>query len=94
MLEEVYSSGVTGLCACRPPNWDPKDKEGRSERRGVGSLGLMLLLDMNKGEYFESRLKFADKSAANDAIGLRRSLLDLLPTSKYPDPEDIDVADV
>jgi hypothetical protein len=44
MLDVVWSSGVVGLSGCRPPNWEPNDKDGRSERLGVGNLGLVLLL--------------------------------------------------
>jgi hypothetical protein len=82
MLEEVWSSGVTGRNVCRPPNCDPKDNDGRRERRGVGSLGLVLTLTESKCYYLESRLKFADKSAVNEAMGLRRSLLVRVPMSK------------
>jgi hypothetical protein len=46
MLEEVCSSGVLGLkVCCRPPNCDPNDNEGRRDRLGVGSLGLVLMLE-------------------------------------------------
>jgi len=44
MLDVVWSSGVVGLSGWRPPNWEPNDKDGRSERLGVGNLGLVLLL--------------------------------------------------
>jgi len=44
MLEDVCSSGVVGRSVCLPANCDPNDREGRRERRGVGSLGLILLL--------------------------------------------------
>jgi hypothetical protein len=46
MLEVVCSSGVVGLMGCLTENCEPNDKEGRRERRGVGSLGLALLLIM------------------------------------------------
>jgi hypothetical protein len=50
MLDVVCSSGVVGLSGCRPPNWEPNDNEGRRERRGVGSLGLVLRLDGKRRE--------------------------------------------
>jgi len=43
MLDVVCSSGVVGrMAGCLPPNCEPKDREGRRERRGVGSRGLAL----------------------------------------------------
>ena len=91
MLEDVCcSSGVVGRSGCLPPpNCDPNDKEGRRERRGVGSLGLVLLSENELSwENLGSRLKFADMSAVREAIGLRRSHFDRLLMSKYPVPED------
>jgi hypothetical protein len=46
MLEVVCSSGVVGrMAGGLPPNCEPKDKDGRSDRRGVGSLGLALMCE-------------------------------------------------
>jgi hypothetical protein len=47
MLEDVFSSGVVGRSVRLPANCDPNDKDGSRERRGVGSLGLVLVVRNN-----------------------------------------------
>ena len=77
MLDEVCSSGVVGrrqVC-CLEANCEPYEREGNNDRLGVGSLGLVLCNQTRQSamRYLGSRLRLADISAVNEAIGERRS---------------------